>query len=57
MEEEGSIGLEEGEGGERELYGEEEEEGENDLVVLDPSHVSLNVCSSLYFSCQKQSCS
>ena len=59
MEEEGSIGLEEGEGGERELYGEEEEEGENDLVVLDPSHVSLNlvnVCSPLYFSCQEQSC-
>ena len=38
-EEEGSIGLEEGED---DSYREEEEEGENDLVVLDPSHVRLN---------------
>ena len=39
MEEEGSIGLEEGEG---DSYREEEDEGGNDLVVLDPSHVRLN---------------
>ena len=39
LEEEDSVGLhgEEGEEGESE----EEEEEENDLVVLDPSHVSL----------------
>ena len=49
MEEEGSIGLEEGEG---DSYREEEEEGENDLVVLDPSHVCLNpvdVCTILQY--------
>ena len=39
LEEEGSVGLH-GEEGETEEE-EEEEEEENDLVVLDPSHVSL----------------
>ena len=45
--EDGSIGLdgEEEGGSEGELIEEEEEEeGENDLVVLDPSHVSQTTC-------------
>lgn len=38
VEEEESVGLDEEEGSEGEL---QEEEGENDLVVLDPTHVSI----------------
>lgn len=37
VEEEESVGLDREEGSEGELH---EEEGENDLVVLDPTHVS-----------------
>ena len=45
LEEEGSVGLH-GEEGESEE--EEEEEEENDLVVLDPSHVSLATYDDVY---------
>ena len=61
MEEDQSIGMDEGEGDERNLYRGEEEEGENDLVVLDPSHVRhnlLDLCTfcSLYFLVYKCKC-
>ena len=46
LEEEGSVGLH-GEEGESEEEDEDEEE-ENDLVVLDPSHVSLATYDDVY---------